>query len=83
MPTQVARLQKCLAAIVTHVPREKTLLRIRGIVQEGFRFLRVVAHGTRIPVATLLQMGVKKALKGVEALATVLASIRSELCEIL
>lgn len=31
--------------------------------REGFQYLRVVTFGTRIPVASLLQMGVKKTLK--------------------
>lgn len=89
MPVQAVRLQKGLAAIValhnftaivTQVPRQGTLLRVRGTAsgaREGFRSLRVVVLGTRIPVTALLQMDVKKVLRG-EPLAAILADIHSD-----
>lgn len=89
MPVQTVRLQKGLAAIialnsfttiVTQVPRQGTLLRVRGTAsgaREGFRSLRVVVLGIRVPVTALLQMSVKKALKG-EALAAIFAGIHSD-----
>jgi len=46
--------------------RQEILLRIRSTAfgtQEGFRALRVITLGIRIPIADLLQMGVKKAFK--------------------
>lgn len=89
MSVHAVRLQKCLAAIValksstaiaTHVPQQGGLLRIRGTAsgaREGFRPLRVVALGTRVPVAALLQMCVKKAPMG-EGLVAVLAGTSSD-----
>lgn len=89
MLVQTVRLQEGFAAIValysfativTQVPRQGTLFRIRGTAsgaREGFRSLRVVVLGIRIPVTALLQMGVKKALKG-EALVAIFAGIHSD-----
>ena len=60
--------------------RQEILLRIRGTTfgtQEGFRALRVITLGIRIPIAALLQMGIKKAFKD-KALVAVHTGVSSD-----
>lgn len=60
--------------------RQGILLRIRGTAsrtQEGFRALRIITLGIRVPIAALLQMGVKKAFKD-KALVAVHTGVSSD-----